>query len=679
MPLRLITTSLTNGQVSMPYSALLAATGGVTPYSWSVGSGALPTGLTLGVSNGQISGTPTTSASFPFTIQVKDSSSPAQMANQSFTVLINVATAGTPVTACGTLANSGTTYVLQNDISSTGTCLTLAASGITLDLNGHVITYNTAATSSSVYGITVSSTSGIQNFRITSSVPGGGVFQSAACKINLQTQGSAGKCGSGSAAPKNVYVGGYGEIDHLIVVDYGDDNEAIRVQGGGAINVHDNTVCPYHTKSVLNHYAVYGEIELTGVGGGPSIVNNNTIGTACTGVTGQPSGFGYTGIYLPDPQATSRLQITNNQISMASPVRDGYAIEFGCASGSNIGFEIANNTINQVSGRGILVAGWNSPSSPGCGLGTIHDNTVTVKEAGNPEGGTGDSIGIQARFGAHDIQIYNNTVTLNTGTGQCPQQQFTDTGSDCGGIGIKLSSNTTGGANLTAFNNTITATSNSATLVAAGVYGDFTADPNSYFKNNVISSNSIPITTDPPGSGSGFDGCGIGWTFQGNTITKLPNPQGYVTYGTVWYCNPIQTGGLSATNNVFIDNVYNGGAAPDDIGVSGSNTFSYYLKWSYSVRVTNSLGNPVSGASVSAVATGGGSETVSGITDVSGNASLILTQHFVSGTSSTSFSTTSFTPHNLTISKAGCTTLTYSQSIKATTSDSQILQGSGCS
>jgi len=53
------------------YSQTLNATGGTPPYTWST-SGSLPGGLTLS-SGGAISGTPTATGSFAFTVQVKDS------------------------------------------------------------------------------------------------------------------------------------------------------------------------------------------------------------------------------------------------------------------------------------------------------------------------------------------------------------------------------------------------------------------------------------------------------------------------------------------------------------------------------------------------------------------------------------------------------------------------------
>ncbi len=56
--LGITTTSLPMGTVNTPYNALLAANGGMTPYTWSINSGSLPVGVTLNSATGLISGTP---------------------------------------------------------------------------------------------------------------------------------------------------------------------------------------------------------------------------------------------------------------------------------------------------------------------------------------------------------------------------------------------------------------------------------------------------------------------------------------------------------------------------------------------------------------------------------------------------------------------------------------------
>lgn len=50
----------------------LGVTGGTAPYSWSLSAGALPPGLTLNTSTGDISGTPTTAGTYNFTVKVSD-------------------------------------------------------------------------------------------------------------------------------------------------------------------------------------------------------------------------------------------------------------------------------------------------------------------------------------------------------------------------------------------------------------------------------------------------------------------------------------------------------------------------------------------------------------------------------------------------------------------------------
>ena len=62
------------GEVGVTYSDQLAVTGGTSPFTWSVSSGSLPPGVTLGASTALLSGTPTTAGSYSFTVKVTDSS-----------------------------------------------------------------------------------------------------------------------------------------------------------------------------------------------------------------------------------------------------------------------------------------------------------------------------------------------------------------------------------------------------------------------------------------------------------------------------------------------------------------------------------------------------------------------------------------------------------------------------
>lgn len=71
-PLSITTTALPNGAVGAAYSQTLAATGGTPPYTWTLKTGALPTGLALSAT-GSITGKPSAAGTFIFTVQVTDS------------------------------------------------------------------------------------------------------------------------------------------------------------------------------------------------------------------------------------------------------------------------------------------------------------------------------------------------------------------------------------------------------------------------------------------------------------------------------------------------------------------------------------------------------------------------------------------------------------------------------
>ena len=82
------TNVLPGGVVNAAYSQGVFAAGGLAPYAFSLAGGALPGGLALS-SAGTLTGTPTASGSFTFTVQATDSTVPtAQIATQQFTLQI---------------------------------------------------------------------------------------------------------------------------------------------------------------------------------------------------------------------------------------------------------------------------------------------------------------------------------------------------------------------------------------------------------------------------------------------------------------------------------------------------------------------------------------------------------------------------------------------------------------
>jgi hypothetical protein len=95
-----ITTSLGSGTEDVHYSQTISVSGGESPYTWSIASGTLPSGLSLRSSTGVISGTPDedTAGTYNFTINVTDDSTPAVSAQHAFSLIIEVGTYESTIT-----------------------------------------------------------------------------------------------------------------------------------------------------------------------------------------------------------------------------------------------------------------------------------------------------------------------------------------------------------------------------------------------------------------------------------------------------------------------------------------------------------------------------------------------------------------------------------------------------
>lgn len=102
--LEITTGSLPNGLEGSDYDQALAATGGDGSYAWSVASGTLPAGLSLGASSGRIVGTPGASGQATFTVHVESGDGQSAEAELTLTVLgiLEVATSTLPAVVVGT-------------------------------------------------------------------------------------------------------------------------------------------------------------------------------------------------------------------------------------------------------------------------------------------------------------------------------------------------------------------------------------------------------------------------------------------------------------------------------------------------------------------------------------------------------------------------------------------------
>jgi uncharacterized protein YhjY with autotransporter beta-barrel domain len=79
--------TLADGTAAQAYGATLSATGGVGPYGFAVTAGALPAGLTLST-GGDLSGTPTASGTFNFTVTATDAN--GQTGSRAYSLVVAV-------------------------------------------------------------------------------------------------------------------------------------------------------------------------------------------------------------------------------------------------------------------------------------------------------------------------------------------------------------------------------------------------------------------------------------------------------------------------------------------------------------------------------------------------------------------------------------------------------------
>ena len=208
-PLQITSSQLPGGTVSSAYSATLSASGGTSPYSWSVSSGTLPTGLSLS-SSGALSGTPTVAGSFPFTVAVKDAAS----ASASASLSINVVTAAPPTVSISNPASgatlSGTTTV--SGVASDG----LSITSVQLSVDGGAFT-NASGTTSWSFSLNTNSlsngphtlsakvndsagksaTSSLVNFSVNNS------STASDCTLFASPSGSSSNSGTSPSSPKS--------------------------------------------------------------------------------------------------------------------------------------------------------------------------------------------------------------------------------------------------------------------------------------------------------------------------------------------------------------------------------------------------------------------------------------------------------------------------------------------
>jgi len=202
------TASLQGGAQAVSYSAALSASGGSTPYSWSLSGGQLPDGLSLNA-GGTISGTPTVAGAFPFSVQVKDAAARSASANFSINIgspspAVAISSPASGATVSGTTTVSGTASDSVN-ITSVQVAVDSGSYSIASGTSNWSFSLNTSSLSNGSHTLTakVTDAAGISasSSPVTITVNNGST--AADCTLFASPSGNDSNSGSSPSSPKS--------------------------------------------------------------------------------------------------------------------------------------------------------------------------------------------------------------------------------------------------------------------------------------------------------------------------------------------------------------------------------------------------------------------------------------------------------------------------------------------
>jgi hypothetical protein len=651
--LQIMTPSLQTGMLNSSYSATLTASGGTGPYLWSILSGSLPTGLAI-TSSGQISGKPTESSSSSFTIEVKDSSSPPQTVSQVYLITIAGGGTGVSLTDCGTLSSPDAVYLLQNDVSSTGTCFSIQGDDITLNLNGHTVTYNTADQNYARYAIVGINcwdpdlTNGKANGN-----PCGGSFRNLTVFGGTLTEGSGAAANYAHVIRLGQNISGGPTIYEVTFNFHTNSAQGIDIayadnaSGLGPI-IHDNTFNNGVTQ-IMNRYQEDGaSVTILGctfnVGLTSRIYQNTVIGGPQSGLRNSCNGG----------------EVDHNSISAGNP----HGTQSNGVCNPTLGCQYAND-------YGILAWGPNS---------NIHDNIVTPLEGRGIE------------LTGNGVTVQNNTITNANEVENDAEYNGCEGSGDYGfQWDDKVTNSTASGNHVTVVSDVCTASAMRLTDVP--LTGENRSSNNYY--SAIRTSTSLPCTAPQMGAPSGcaiaisteMDNNSTGFTSTNDTFTgdsgifwfdwdgaynvTFINPtfnKGSTFPSTPWYF-AYAANGEGAVSNVHIrDATFGPGVDPTNnvIPARSANqaAVNIYIDRTYTLFVTNQNAGPVAGATVT-ITDALGNRECSTATNAAGIATCVVTQERINNDTGAN-QVENRNPMTVSTGKLGCVTNAEKETVSQT-------------
>ena len=294
-----------------------------------------------------------------------------------------------------TLKTSGEIYTLSGDLEANGTAISVAANDVTIDLNGHTVTYNAASSSGSVYGVYVAM--GVTGLTIKN----GTILQGA---------------GKSANSPAIHFIGASWARGHSV------HDLVIRVTGWKCNGIEAASGYSFDDSEIYRVYVeeLSGTDAIDGAGADPIIVE--AIYSGHVRIHDNILVEGHKGINVrriceqctkPVP-AANQSEIYNNKIQHRR--RDGSKAPYGIQlAGRTHGVYVHDNQIVSDDGRGIILDGWGQGVADGCSGNTVSNNRMDVTYSSVASSGAyveNNVYGIRDRYSSGDNTISGNTILV---------------------------------------------------------------------------------------------------------------------------------------------------------------------------------------------------------------------------------------------------------------------------
>lgn len=476
---------------------------------------------------------------YPITIPTGTPTVPAR----AQTVHIEGGTLSSPYAISG----ADTRYVLDGDIVADSTAISIQASSVTIDLNGHSITYNTKAPGGGIVLGTYNKSDIV--------ILNGAIIQGPAMSESDQYGRGTGPITVAYMSPTppftvTNYAGGTSgwHISNVYARYGGRDTSGFYLAGDNALVENCYLEDMLLVGTVKNRHQGIDAIRL---GINATARNNTIINTRHRGIN-----------------VASNSLIHDNDIGVRSLCTNSYGVYLGVASGSKI-------YSNRISGRGEHAIGIGCHESSGNNFDNeIYGNTIDTKvtRLGTEYGGDitpinpatiykGDyAAGIRSTSGTDGLKVHDNVITVSS------DSDYPGTYS-INGAPIRINAGARG--IMTAlrlpsdtaeyYDNSITVldrdgTGNTEGLACGGANaGGELASQGLVFRRNTVTTNGMNIVL-----GNEYGMC-LGWPlFIQNTLIKQDNFPSYATIGTGY-------NGYDSGTGRLISNAYGNGASESSL------------------------------------------------------------------------------------------------------------------